>query len=155
MSLFGGFRNKSLMAGAVISIAMPFVAREEGLRTVAYLDSANVPTICYGETNGVKLGDKKTSKECEDIFKMRLGAISAVVDATISPTLPPETHAALTSWAYNVGTTAMRNSTLVKRANAGDLRGACDELLKWKFAAGKPILLKRRERERELCLSGL
>jgi lysozyme len=148
-------RKASLVTAAVLTLATPFIAREEGLRTSAYLDSVGVPTICYGETEGVKMGDSKTKQECDALFNTRLGVFAVAVDSMIEPEMPAEVHAALTSWAYNVGLGAARKSTLVKRANYGDFVGACNELLKWRFAGGKPILQKRRERERQLCLRGL
>jgi lysozyme len=148
-------RKTALVSAAVMTLVTPFVAREEGLRTRAYLDSVGVATICYGETDGVKLGQTKTIPECNAMLETRLGVFAYAVDIAIEKPLTPPTHAALTSWAYNVGINAMRKSTLVKKANAGDMVGACNELSKWKFAGGKPILAARRERERKLCLSGL
>lgn len=148
-------KKTALVSSSVMLLALPFTAHEEGLRTAAYLDSVGVPTICYGETENVKLGDQKTKKECDAMFYARLGAFAYALDAEIQKTMNPNFHAALTSWAYNVGLGAAKKSTLIKKANAGDFVGACNELPKWKYAGGKPILQKRRERERALCLSGL
>lgn len=139
--------------GAVLALALPFTAHEEGLRTFAYLDPVGVVTICMGETENVTLGDTKTKEECSALFYARLGSFAYAVDLAVKPPMDNYFHAAITSWTYNVGVNAMRRSTLVKKANAGDFRGACDELLKWKFAGGEPILLSRRRRERELCLT--
>lgn len=53
-------RKKSLAAAgaaAALAIAIPLVGHFEGLCTTAYLDAVNVPTICFGETRGVHLGD--------------------------------------------------------------------------------------------------
>lgn len=148
-------RALALLTGAVMTIAAPFTAQQEGLKQYTYLDSVGVPTACYGETQGIKRGDKFTEDDCDTLFYLRLGTFSYLIDYAVTPEMPANMHAALTSWAYNVGLSNMRSSTLIKRANAGDFRGACDELLKWKFAGGKPVLLPRRERERALCLSGL
>ena len=66
--------------------------------------------------------------------------------------------AAFTSFTYNVGVSNFESSTLRRRLNAGDFQGACDELLRWRYAtkAGVkvelPGLVRRREAERELCL---
>ena len=154
MSFFKRVPTKSIAAACMI-LAVPFTAREEGLRLEAYRDSVGVPTICYGETENVSMGDKRTLEECNAMFKVKLGTYAYAVDMAIDTPLSAATHAAFTSWAYNVGLGAMKRSTLVKKANAGDMVGACNELLKWKNAGGKPILLARRERERKLCLSGL
>lgn len=145
----------ALFLAPVMALALPFTAHEEGLRTKAYLDSVGVPTICYGHTEGVRLGDVKTEKECTKIFYAELGMYAAAIDMMVKPAIKPATHAAFTSWAYNVGLGAARKSTLIKLANKPDIKAACDELLKWKNAGGKPILLERRKRERTLCMEGL
>lgn len=141
-------------ASATMLIALPFTAREEGVRTSTYLDSANVQTYCYGETEHVPTKPVSQS-ECEGLFFFRLGAYSYWIDMMIAPPMSPEIHAAFTSWAYNVGLSAAKKSTLIQLANSGDFLGACSELLKWKYSNGKPILLPRRKREYNLCMEGL
>lgn len=145
-------------AGAILAsaIAMPFTAHHEGLRLKAYLDPVGIPTICYGETKGVELGQNKTKEECDALFEARLGYFAYRVDLLVEPKMHPRTHAALTSFAYNVGVGAFSRSTLLKKLNAGDFVGACSELTRWVYAGGKKFngLVKRREAEKELCLSG-
>ncbi|EKS7702377.1 lysozyme [Salmonella enterica] len=62
---------------------------------------------------------------------------------------------ALVSFAYNVGSRALSTSTLLKKLNAGDIKGAADEFLRWNKAGGKVLngLTRRREAERALFLS--
>lgn len=143
--------------GAVIALSMPLAAHYEGLRLAAYLDPIGIPTICYGETQGVQLGQTKTKAECDALFSARLGYFAYAVDTAIIPPLSPKTHAALTSWTYNIGVGAMQKSTLVRLMNEGRMFEACNELPKWNKAGGKvlPGLIKRREAERALCLSGI
>lgn len=148
-------KKAALVPLAVMSLASPFVAHEEGVRLNAYLDAVGKPTICYGETEGVKMGDKATMPECTKLLFIRVGFFAYMVDYFIEPPMKPQFHAALTSWSYNIGVNATRKSTVVKRANAGNFRGACDGLLAWRFAKGKDILLGRRMRERDLCLQGV
>jgi GH24 family phage-related lysozyme (muramidase) len=66
------------------------------------------------------------------------------------------------SFAYNVGSTAFCKSTMAKLANEGDREGSCAQFDRWMFVAGKDCkikasncggILKRREAEKELCLS--
>lgn len=145
--------KRPLYAG-VMAIAMPFTAHWEGLRTEAYLDQAGIPTICYGETLGVKMGDKKTVAECNALHRMRLGYFAWRVDLMVETEMTNQQHAAFTSLAYNIGLNAFSKSTLLKKANKGDMHGACDQILRWKFI-GKEVsngLLNRRKAERELCL---
>ena len=62
---------------------------------------------------------------------------------------------ALVSFAYNVGSRALSTSTLLKKLNANDIKGAADEFLRWNKAGGKVLngLTRRREAERALFLS--
>lgn len=137
-------------------IAAPFTAHHEGLRLEAYLDPVGIPTICYGETDGVELGQIKTKEECDAMFETRLGYFAYWVDYYVEPDMKAETHAALTSFSYNVGVDAFKKSTLLKKINDGDLAGGCNEMLRWKYADGRvlPGLVKRRKAERDLCLKG-
>ncbi|HEJ8622398.1 TPA: lysozyme, partial [Klebsiella michiganensis] len=59
------------------------------------------------------------------------------------------------SLAYNIGTRALSSSTLMKKLNSGDVKGAADEFLRWNKSGGKamPGLTNRRKAEREVFLS--
>lgn len=142
-----------------LSIVAPF----EGMRTAAYRDPVGIPTICFGETLNVKMGDTATPAECEAMLVNRLQQFHAELQRCL-PRLdqfPAEVQAALVSWSYNVGTGAACGSTLVRKAKAGDLRGACNELRKWDKArvgghlVPLPGLTRRRAEEHALCLSAL
>jgi len=71
--------------------------------------------------------------------------------------LPEGVQVAFLSWSYNVGTGAACRSTLVRRANAGDMPGACYQLPRWNRASGMVVsgLTNRRGAERTLCLESL
>lgn len=148
-------KNKAAAGSLVVALAMPITAHYEGLRLKAYLDPVGIPTICYGETLGVKIGQEKTKNECDALFESRLGFFAYAVDDAVSVPMSPQTHAALTSWTYNVGIGAMQKSTLVRLMNDGRTIEACNELLRWNKAKGKVLsgLVKRREAERKLCLT--
>jgi lysozyme len=135
-------------------IATPFVADFEGLRQHAYHDAVGVPTICYGSTQGVYIGQHKTKAECDALLQQALGHFLAVIDRHVTVAMPETRRAALASFAYNVGEGAFRRSTLLRKLNAGDTVGACNELRRWVYAGGKKLrgLVRRREEERKLCL---
>lgn len=143
-------------AATWIAICVGCVASFEGLRTVAYRDPVGIPTVCFGETNGVRLGDKYTAEECRAMLGGRVAEFGRAVDRCVTVELPPARKAALVSFAYNVGVSAFCSSTLVKKLNRGDVSGACNELPRWTKAKGfeLPGLVKRREQERQLCLEG-
>lgn len=152
-------RTKSRLkkGGAALALCCALVGGFEGLRTVAYRDVVGVPTICFGETRGVKIGDRRTAEECRTMLGDRLIEFSAGVDRCLTRRVPDKTYAAFVSFAYNVGTGAFCGSTLVRKANAGDLAAACNELLKWDKAGGRRVagLTRRRREERALCLEGI
>lgn len=156
MRIFRG-KGKSATAGAVLLLATPFVAQYEGLRTKAYLDPIGIPTICYGETHNVKIGDTQTVESCKTMLTARLGTFAIAVDYLVEPDIKPDMMAAFTSLSYNIGINAFRKSSVLRLANEGKFRESCDFMLKYVYAGGKKLngLVKRREAERQLCLSGL
>lgn len=144
---------------AWLAICVSCVAGFEGLRTVAYNDPVGIPTICFGETRNVAIGDQRTVDECRQMLGDRLVEFGAQVDkCTPDTTLPPYRKAAVTSFAYNVGVRAYCASTLARKLNAGDVQGGCDELLRWVYTTRGgvrikwPGLEKRRAEERAMCL---
>ncbi|TIN82742.1 MAG: lysozyme [Mesorhizobium sp.] len=145
--------------GALAASVVALVSGFEGLRTYAYRDPVGIPTICFGETRGVKMGDHKTPAECKDMLISRLAEFETGMRKCLaSPdTIPDNAYAAFLSASYNIGTGAFCKSSMARRANAGDIRGACDALLAWDKAGGfrLPGLTKRRAKERELCLRGI
>lgn len=145
--------------GAVAALAVAFVGAWEGLRLEAYRDLVGVPTICYGETRGVELGDTATREECDAMLLAGLIEFEGMLLRCIREpeVIPDEAWVAFVSWAYNVGGGAACGSTLVRLANAGDLVGACQQLPRWRYAGGREVrgLLNRRNAERRMCLEAV
>ncbi|WP_136441066.1 lysozyme [Pacificoceanicola onchidii] len=146
---------------AFLDHAFPLVAKWEGLRLEAYLDPVGIPTVCYGETKGVKLGDRYTEAECRamlerELVSYRTGLHGYFLPETISARLPPTRAAAYGSLAYNVGVAGAGKSTATRRLNAGDIAGGCEALTWWNKAGGRVLrgLVRRRAEERDLCLIG-
>lgn len=142
---------------AWLAIAVVVVGGFEGVRTYAYRDPVGIPTICFGETQNVRMGDRATLEHCAGLLESRLAEFGRGVDQCIHKELPPYRKAAFTSFAYNVGIEAFCKSTLVKKYNAGDFVGACDQLKRWTSARGVvlPGLVKRRDSEWRLCMREL
>ncbi len=150
-------RSRLGKSAAVLAVAIAVVGTFEGVRTVAYRDIVGVPTLCFGETRGIKMGDSKTMDECREMLGGALVEFSAGVDRCLTAKVPDLTYVAFVSFAYNVGLGAFCGSTLVRRANAGDLSGACNQLPRWNRAGGKVVrgLTRRRAEEQAMCLKGL
>jgi lysozyme len=148
-------KKNAAMAAACVALVGGF----EGLRTYAYRDPVGIPTICFGETRGVQMGDTATVAECKAMLADRLVEFETGMRKCLAAPdrVPDPSYTAFLSFTYNVGTGAFCKSTLRRKVDAGDLRGGCDELLKWDKAAGirLPGLTKRRQAERILCLKGV
>ena len=144
-----------------LSVAIPLIARWEGLRTEAYRDIVGVWTVCYGETKGVQPGDTYTEAECRDmlareVLSYRRGWHRYLEPQTITQRLHAERDAAFTSLAYNVGVGGAGGSTATRRLNSGRVAGACDALTWWNKAGQRVVrgLIRRRAAEYQLCMIG-
>lgn len=140
-----------------LALALVAVAGYEGLSLHAYPDVVGVPTICYGETKGVKAGDVRTKAQCDEMLSARLVEFNAEISKCIRVELPETRRAAVVSLAYNIGSDAFCKSTVARKLNAGDVSGACDAFLMWRFAKGIEWqgLKNRRQKERSLCMDGI
>lgn len=154
--------KKKVAAGAtavVIATATPFIAKWEGLETTAYRDIVGVPTVCYGETRGVKMGDTYTKEQCMDMLKVAVGEYYRKIEPCMTnKDIPVGVQASILELAYNVGTGAACKSTMMKLANQGKYKEACRELDKWVKAGGQTVrgLQNRRADSKvNLCLKGL
>lgn len=153
---------RATVAAGWLALCVSAVGAFEGLRTVAYMDPVGIPTICFGETDGVRLGQTKTRAECEAMLAARVQEFDRGMQACVQgyAQLPPPTRAAVTSFAYNVGLGAACKSTLAAHLRRGNIEAACNELPKWVNAtkAGVrvrlPGLVTRRAEERRMCLQG-
>jgi lysozyme len=150
--------RKTRLAGSVGAAAIALVGAWEGLRLAAYPDIVGVPTICYGETLGVKLGDKATKAECDAMLLKSLKRHESGMRACLANPdgIPPKSYVAFVSLTYNIGVGAFCRSTARKRLNAGDLKGACDAATWFNRAGGRkvPGLVNRRAAEHRICLEG-
>lgn len=131
----------------------------EGLRLEAYICPAGVPTIGYGSTRGVRLGDRISEAQAEALLRRDLLRFERAVNDLVKVPLTQGQFDALVSFAYNVGEGSLASSTLLKRLNAGRYAEAADQFLRWNKArvngrlTALPGLTRRREAERALFLT--
>lgn len=151
------FNNRIVIAALSLSAAgFVGIALNEGYTDKAVIPiPGDVPTLGFGTTVGVKLGDKTTppaalARALRDVSKDE-GAVKRCVKVPLSQN---EYDAAI-QLSYNIGQTAFCKSTVVKRWNAGDYAGGCEAFLMWNRAGGKVVqgLVNRRQKERALCLA--
>lgn len=131
----------------------------EGLRLKAYDDGVGVWTIGFGTTkypNGirVKKGDTCTLDQAKAYMQNDLKSFEQTVNKAVTVQLNQNQFDALVSLAYNIGTNAFSKSTLVKKLNSNDIRGAADQFDLWVNAGGERMqgLVNRRTVEKALFL---
>lgn len=131
---------------------LDIVKEAEGLRLSAYLCPAGIPTIGYGHTKGVKLGDTCTREQAEEWLENDFFMAKQDVKAVVRVPLRENQLDALASFVFNLGVRKLIQSTLLKKLNAGDYSGAAAEFDKWVFAGKVKLngLIKRRAKERKL-----
>ncbi len=131
----------------------------EGLRLEPYLCSAGVPTIGWGTTrypngNKVSLKDKSITREqAIEYFKHDINQFELSVDALAIDTITQNQFNALVSFTYNLGSQALKSSTLLKKINLNPNDSTIsNEFMKWCNANGKKLtgLIRRREDESKL-----
>jgi lysozyme len=149
--------NRTLVASLTLSAsALVGLAVHEGYRDEAYIPvKGDRPTLGFGDAQGVKPGDRTDPVRAlirlnyqADVFQQQMRQCIGDV--------PMYQHEwdSIISWSFNVGARAACGSTLVKKLQAFDYAGACQELLRWNRFQGSvlPGLTKRRQDEYRKCI---
>ena len=121
----------------------------EGLRLRAYRDAVGKPTIGYGHTLGVKMGQRITERQAEEMLEQDLW-VAGRFPNTIKEINTQGKYDAVVSFIFNLGVGSFKRSTLYRRI----LRHAPDKMIqaefrRWTHSGGKVLsgLVKRREWE--------
>lgn len=124
-----------------------------GGRIAAYMDPVGVPTIGWGHTNHhgrkFEMGDVWTKAEVDAEFLKDMAKFEDVVHRLVKVPLTQYQFDALVSFSFNCGEGALGKSTLLRKVNAGDFKGAAKEFSKWNKGGGRvlPGLVRRRASE--------
>lgn len=138
-------------AAAILTATVP---QHEGVKLTGYRDPVGIATSCVGHTGAdAVVGKSYTVDECQTTLNADLEKHAAGVMACIHKPMTDGEKAAFSSFAFNVGVAKFCGSGMARKANAGDMKGACAELSKWVYAGNKvlPGLVKRRADERAIC----
>ena len=139
---------------AIAQSTLDYITEEEGFRTKAYKDSKGLLTIGVGHLIKADEPHLKTAElshqEVMDLLRSDLKWCSEAVESSVKVPLTQAQFDALYSLCFNIGETAFKKSTVVRRLNAGDYKGAADAILMWNKPA---VLEKRRKRERAMFLA--
>lgn len=121
------------------------IKKYEGCRLFAYRDSVGVATIGYGHTKGVYMGMAITQKQADEMLKEDIAPIEKMLNG-MGINFRQGQFDALCSWIFNLGQGKFNSSTMKKFivAKKADM-DITDQMIKWHYAGGKPLLgLKRR-----------
>jgi len=136
----------------------------EGVEALVYLDSAGLPTIGVGHLlthaerssgkvliNGisVRYADGLSMEQIHGLLDQDLDRFERAVNRRVRVPLEQHQFDALVSFCFNIGATAFRNSTLVKRLNITRYDDVPAQLRRWIYSGGRKIpgLVNRREKE--------
>lgn len=141
---------------------LDLIKKYEGFKAKPYLCPSSVPTVGFGSTyyedgTKVKLTDPAITQErATELLMALLVSYEKAVDSYCVDTISQHQFDALVSFAYNCGTQALKNSTLLRKVNGNRMNpDIANEFLKWNKGAGRviPGLTRRRQEEADLYFS--
>ena len=135
----------------ISELALEKIKAFEGCRLTAYQDAAEVWTIGYGHTKGVKPGDKISQYWADDCLRQDIEQVEAQIEK-LDLTLSQPQLDALVSFVFNVGIGNLQNSTLLRYIREGRSENDIKrQWRQWVYAGNPPRplpgLIKRREWE--------
>jgi lysozyme len=156
--------SKYFMSQALKPNDVTSIKESEGLRLEAYKPTKHdVWTIGWGHTKGVFPGQVITEEEAEEFLAQDLAWVRTAIDNQVDVPLTQNMYDALVSFVFNLGEANFASSTLLKKLNSKDYKGAANELPRWNKQRNKrtgvmePLtgLTIRRAKERSLFLKGM
>ena len=141
---------------AIAESTLDFITKEEGFRNKAYKDSKGLLTIGVGhlikESEPHLINATLSDQEVKELLKSDLKWCSEAVESSVKVPLTQKQYDALYSLCFNIGETNFKKSTVVKKINENDLKGAADAIEMWNKPA---VLINRRKRGKALFLADL
>ena len=128
------------------------IKKFEGCKLEAYLDAVDVPTIAYGRTKDVKIGDICTQQQAEDWLEEELVEYEGYVNEAVKVELTQPQFDSLVSWTYNLGPSNLNRSSMLRVLNTSDYDNVPEQIMRWNKAGGRVLagLVRRREAEAEM-----
>jgi lysozyme len=150
--------------GSVPVAATAVVKRIEQFAANPYEDNPGNPkstwTIGYGSIHDatgapITAGTPPISQaDAETLLMNEMRGTAEEVRTVVTVRMLTREAAALISWTYNLGGPNLEGSTMLRRLNNNDKRGAADEMRRWINQGGRPLLglLRRRWAEAAIFL---
>ena len=118
----------TMLGGAITGV----IQHNEGLSLTAYKDSAGVPTICYGETKGVKMGQRATLSDCQKQLIQSAGEHAKALDG-LPMQLSDVALLGSLDFTYNVGVAGFNGSSVKRHLKSLDYAAASKAVLDWRY----------------------
>lgn len=118
----------TMLGGAITGV----VQHNEGLSLSAYKDSAGVPTICYGETKGVKMGQRATLSDCQKQLIQSAGEHAKALDG-LPMQLSDVALVGSIDFIYNVGVAGFNGSAVKRHLKSLNYAAAGKAVLDWRY----------------------
>lgn len=118
----------TMLGGAITGV----VQHNERLSLTAYKDSAGVPTICYGETKGVKMGQRATLSDCQKQLIESAGAHAKAL-AGLPVQLSDVALVGSVDFIYNVGVAGFNSSAVKRHLKSLNYAAAGKAVLDWRY----------------------
>lgn len=138
--------------GVIAPTNLDLIKEFEGCELKAYKCPSDVWTIGYGHTHTAKEGMVITQRKAVALLKRDVKWVKKAVDGSVEVPINTNQTAAIYSLVYNIGGSAWRKSTLLRKLNTGDYEGAAAEFNRWNKGSGAilPGLVRRRAAETKL-----
>ncbi len=128
---------------------LSLIKKFEGCELESYKCAAGVWTIGYGSTKGVEEGMEISQERADMLLLEDVEVFEEAVSKLVEVPLEQNQFDALVSWTFNLGSTNLQNSTLLKVLNNEDYEGVPSQIKRWNKAGGEVLqgLVRRREAE--------
>lgn len=143
-----------------------FIAEHEGEILHVYADPVGLPTLGVGhlltesEKRAMPVGTKITKEQSREYLAKDLARFERAITANVQVPVTQNQFDALVAFAFNIGESAFKRSSTLRKLNNKDYAGAADAMLAWNKARNKkgvmvalPGLTRRRKEERALFLT--
>lgn len=161
-------RTRTIVASLTLSaVGLVGILMPEGYTDRAVVPvKGDLPTIGFGTTQGVRMGDTTTPTKALARALTDAQKFEGALKQCVKVPLYQHEYDTYVRFSYNVGSAAFCRSTMVKKLNAEDYSGACKEILRWTYFQGKNCaspenarlcggLATRRKVEYQQCMGGL
>lgn len=118
----------TMLGGAITGV----VQHNEGLSLTTYKDSAGIPTICYGETKGVKMGQRASLSDCQRQLIESAGEHAKALNG-LPMQLSDVALVGSVDFIYNVGVAGFNGSAVKRHLKSLNYAAAGRAVLDWRY----------------------